>query len=75
MTRTSGLGVLGSIENFSRDNHSLYLSRSFVDLVDFGVAHKFFNWIFCVEAVSSENLNRFQAFDNLDSIIQENQDD
>lgn len=49
--------AFGLLDDLSRDDHSLDLGCAFVYLVDLGVSHQFFNWIFRVESVTSEDLD------------------
>lgn len=49
--------LLGALEHGSADDQPLDLRRSFVDLIDFGVAHQFLDWVVGVEAVTTVDLH------------------
>ena len=48
--------LLGNIHPLPRDNDSLDLRSSLVDLVNLGISHQFLHWVLGIESVPTEYL-------------------
>lgn len=51
------LQLLRPFTDVPRNNKSLYLGGSFINLCNLSIPHQFLHWIFLIEPISSENLH------------------